>query len=29
MLTISRVFDIRTLDYLAIDGEQSGADAEF
>jgi hypothetical protein len=29
MLTIRRVFDVCTLDYPAIGGEQSGADAEF
>ena len=29
MLTIRRVFDVCALDYPAIDGEQSGADAEF
>ena len=29
MLTVSRVFDVRALDYLAIDSEESGADAEF
>ena len=29
MLTVGGVFDVCSLDYPAIDGEQSGTDAEF
>ena len=29
LLTVGGVLDVRTLDYLAIDGEEGSSDAEF